>query len=301
MQNLSFRVADVVFELSFNDIDDPRSLLPSYAPFFVKRVNENDVIMHMTIGQDLVQYSNESQYIGEFDCGDSIYVISRFLDGDYKILISDMEKRPSCALRASTDFSKCTATLTGNESMQRFGLGNAIMVAYAFAASQYGVLLMHASVTMYQGMGYLFLGKSGTGKSTHSSLWKKYVKGADLLNDDNPAVRCLENGQVRVYGTPWSGKTPCYRNLSVSIGAFVRLQQSPNNDIQRESNVKAYASILSSCSTMIWDEKSYDAILANVNGVIKSTPVYFLRCRADEEAARICCKAVISGTANNAC
>lgn len=113
---------------------------------------------------------------------------------------------------------------------------------------------MHASVTENKGFAYLFLGKSGTGKSTHSSLWLKYIANSELLNDDNPAVRCFPDGRIIVYGTPWSGKTPCYRNKSLPVGAFVRLQQHPQNEIQEEPKIKAFASILSSCSTMIWDK-----------------------------------------------
>ncbi|MBO6066250.1 MAG: transposase, partial [Lachnospiraceae bacterium] len=84
-------------------------------------------------------------------------------------------------------------------------------------------LLMHASVTMHAGKGYLFLGKSGTGKSTHSQLWINNIEGCELLNDDNPVLRVEDDGSVRVYGSPWSGKTPCYRNLDVPVGAIVDL------------------------------------------------------------------------------
>ena len=57
----------------------------------------------------------------------------------------------------------------------------------------------------------MLLGKSGTGKSTHSRLWLKYIPDTKLLNDDNPAVRIMDNNTIMIYGTPWSGKTPCYK------------------------------------------------------------------------------------------
>ena len=299
MSTLSFCVADVGFTLNFTDIPDARHLLPSYAPFFVKSLSNDEQIMNMIVGNDCETYSSENEFVGDFDCGDSFYTISKDPNGEYKILISNLQREPACALRANADFSKCKATLFGDESMQRFGLGNAIMVAFAFSAAKYGILLMHASVTENKGFAYLFLGKSGTGKSTHSSLWLKYIANSELLNDDNPAVRSYPDGRIIVYGTPWSGKTPCYRNKSLPVGAFVRLQQHPQNEIQEEPKIKAFASILSSCSTMIWDKKSYDAILSNISNVVKQVPVYFLRCRADKEAAQLCYKTIARASATD--
>ena len=162
------------------------------------------------------------------------------------------------------------------------------MIAFAFSAALHDTLLRHSSVIMNNGKGYMFLGKSGTGKSTHSKLWYKYINGSDLLNDDNPAVRFFpENNKVFVYGTPWSGKTPCYRNLRVELGAVVRLKQYKENTRKREGKVGAFASILSSCSTMIWDKDTYNGICNTASAIAGITPVYYLRCRPDEEAARL--------------
>ena len=99
----------------------------------------------------------------------------------------------------------------------------------------------------------MFLGHSGTGKSTHSSLWLKYIQGTALVNDDNPVVRVLEDGEVRVYGSPWSGKTPCYRNVSYPVGAIVKLDQAPYNEIQPLKGIRAYAAVVPSISGTHWN------------------------------------------------
>lgn len=69
---------------------------------------------------------------------------------------------------------------------------------------------MHASVVATEtGKGYLFLGKSGTGKSTHTGLWLQQFSDCHLLNDDNPIVHVDSLGkQATVFGSPWSGKNP---------------------------------------------------------------------------------------------
>ena len=121
--------------------------------------------------------------------------------------------------------------------LQKFALNNSLMVLYALATAGLGTALFHSAVVSYKGRGYMFLGKSGTGKSTHARLWLEHVAGAELMNDDNPVVRFYDDvggkpGAV-VYGSPWSGKTPCYRNVQASVGVFVVLPQAPSDRIVR--------------------------------------------------------------------
>lgn len=293
MNDLSFRVADRIFRLRFADVADARPLLPSYAPFYVKEHSANPLFtLDIASGRETPE--GEGEEVGQFDCGGINHGVYRTPEGGYKFVIATLEGGAACALRTTADFSTCSASLFGAPETQRFGLNNALMLCFAFAGAHAGIILMHASVTMVEGRGYLFLGKSGTGKSTHSQLYRRYIAGSDLLNDDNPAVRLSPEGVPTVYGTPWSGKTPCYRQLSLPIGAFLRLQQHPENIIERESPIAGFASILSSCSTMIWDKPSYDGILSTVNAVAQRTPAYFLRCRADEEAVRTSYRAMVA-------
>lgn len=167
-----------------------------------------------------------------------------------------------------------------------FVLNNFLMMTFAFASASMHTLMIHASVVRNAGKGYLFLGKSGTGKSTHSSLWLKYIEGSDLLNDDNPIIRIVE-GVPMVFGSPWSGKTPCYRNLSVPVGAFVKLRQAPENKIERVRPVEGFATVLSSCSVMKWDERIYNGICDTISEVSMHVSVYKLDCLPDEAAAKL--------------
>ena len=74
------------------------------------------------------------------------------------------------------------------------------MLMYALATAGNDTLLLHAVVLSCEGKGYLFLGPSETGKSTHARLWLKHIEGTELVNDDHPVVR---NGVVN--GSPWGG------------------------------------------------------------------------------------------------
>ena len=174
----------------------------------------------------------------------------------------------------------------------QFVLNNALMLLYALFTATGNTLLIHASVAVADGKGYVFLGKSGTGKSTHTRLWLNNIPGAWLLNDDNPVVKIENDGSVMVYGSPWSGKTPCYRNEKAPLGAVVRLSQAPHNSIRRLSGIQAYAALAPSASSMKWDRVKADGLHNTLSGVIQSVGVFHLECLPDADAAFLCHNAV---------
>jgi hypothetical protein len=133
----------------------------------------------------------------------------------------------------------------------------------------------------------MFLGKSGTGKSTHAGLWVKHIEGAVLMNDDNPVVR-ISDGKATVYGSPWSGKTPCYRNVSSPLGGIVLLSQAPYNKIQRLEGLEAYVALMSSISGKRWDKGIADGLYQTENYLTSHVPMWHLECLPDEEAAIVC-------------
>ena len=177
--------------------------------------------------------------------------------------------------------------LNGNEQIRHFGLNNALMMLYAFRSSFFHTLLIHASLVRNNGYGYAFIAKSGTGKSTHTQLWLKHIPGSDLMNDDNPIVRVI-NGRTFIYGSPWSGKTPCYRNVKAPLGAITQITRAKSNSIERLSPTIAFTYILPACSTMKWDKTVFRNTYDTVIKVIETSQyVYVLHCLPDKEAAEV--------------
>jgi len=170
----------------------------------------------------------------------------------------------------------------------RFAIDNAAMLVYAFATANRQTLLFHSSVTVRQGKGYMFLGHSGTGKSTHSQQWKAAFDDTELLNDDNPVVRILADETVRVYGSPWSGKTPCYKNADVPVAALVQLAQAPENKMTRLKMTQAYPYILASVSGLKILPTMMDTLYESIAKLLELTPVYRLECLPNPDAARLC-------------
>ncbi len=83
----------------------------------------------------------------------------------------------------------------------------------------YDTVLFHGSALAIDGDGYLFTAKSGTGKSTHTRLWReRFGDRVVMINDDKPLLH-IDAGSVIAYGTPWNGKHRLGTNASVPLRA----------------------------------------------------------------------------------
>ena len=171
----------------------------------------------------------------------------------------------------------------GDTDLLRYGL----WTAYSMAGLHLGALPVHASTVVYGGRAVLCLGESGTGKSTHTSLWIKHIKGSYLLNDDSPIVS-VEGDEVVVYGSPWSGKNPCFRRDRLPIAALLRLEQRPENSIRRLGTVEAFTALQPSCPpALAREERCLDRLVEFVSAVIQHVPVYRMGCLPDAAAAQL--------------
>lgn len=163
----------------------------------------------------------------------------------------------------------------------------ACWIAYGVAATPLGTVAIHTSTICCQGKAVFFLGESGTGKSTHTRLWRENIEGAVLLNDDSPILRIID-GEPWIYGSPWSGKTPCYKNESYPLAACVRLSQAPYNQIKRLSVVQGYGALHPSCPPdFAYSDELYDYISDTLSSLLSVVPVYHLACLPDADAAHL--------------
>ena len=286
-----FRVADHPLCISFEDeSQNGMHLLPSFKTFESDPCTTHECFFTLTV-DDHIKPEEEKTLIRTFDTGNGDTIVYRLPDGGYQYIIKDIYGRECCLLICDSAFSDCRCALNGDWTMRSFGLNDALMLIYAFAGASRATLLIHASCVINDGKAYPFIANSGTGKSTHSSLWMKHIEDTELLNDDNPIIRIID-GKPFVYGSPWSGKTPCYRDVKAPLGAVVRIERAPHNYIERQAVVQAFASLLPACSSMKWDEHLYDHLCNTITQIIATTPILTMHCLPDEEAALVCHKAL---------
>ena len=168
-------------------------------------------------------------------------------------------------------------------SAVRFGL----WFMTALATVGHNVTPVHSSAIVCNGRAVLFLGESGTGKSTHTRLWRENIAGAVLLKYDSHFIAFVD-GRATAFGAPWSGKTPCYKQEQYPIAAIVRLSQAPHNAIRPLRSVHAIGALLPSLTPAFgYDDELQDRMLATLSKIISQVPVYHLECLPDAAAARL--------------
>lgn len=108
------------------------------------------------------------------------------------------------------------------------------------AVLDHDAFLFHCSAVAVDGEAYLFTAPSGTGKSTHTRLWReRFGERAVMINDDKPLIR-MEEGTFYVYGTPWNGKHHLSVNQKAPVKAICLLERGKTNYAQQISPAEAY-------------------------------------------------------------
>ncbi len=288
-----FRIAEFYIRILFkaNGRNDMR-LIPSLEAFRIDEPADEQPLLQLHVDDTLQPVAKvRRERIKVFDTGNGDTVVDRIDDGGYQYIIRDIKGADCGLLITNKEFDQCHCALNGNYNMRCFALNNALMLTFAFAASRLQTVLIHASLVRQHDYGYAFIAKSGTGKSTQVSMWLRYLPGCDLMNDDNPIVRIID-GEPYIYGSPWSGKTPCYRNVKARLGAITRIDRQPENSVDKMSPVEAFASLLPSCSSMKWDPVIFNNICDTVTRLVETTGIYTLHCLPNREAAEVCHRAI---------
>ncbi|MBE7041318.1 MAG: hypothetical protein E7400_05055 [Ruminococcaceae bacterium] len=147
-----------------------------------------------------------------------------------------------------------------------------------------GGTIIHASSLASDGKGLLFSAPSGTGKSTHTRLWTKYVPGTKIVNDDMPIVR-MQGNTPYLYGAPWSGKNTIHENVAVPLSAIIFIERSTNCELIPMDKMDAVWELIKAIRKPVVPalaEKNLDV----VSRIVENTPFYRLRCDMSEEAVK---------------
>ncbi len=145
------------------------------------------------------------------------------------------------------------------------------------------VLLFHCSAIAVDGVAYLFAAPSGTGKSTHTALWRRvFGERAVMINDDKPLL-LLEQDGARVFGTPWDGKHRLSNNISAPIGGICFLARGEQNEIERVSPNEALPRLLGQTFRPEGAEGTARMLQLAIE-LTARVPMWSLRCNISEQA-----------------
>lgn len=149
----------------------------------------------------------------------------------------------------------------------------------------------HSALVDWKGMGILFLGPSGIGKTTQAERWAEY-RGADIVNGDLVFVQQIED-RFLGWGTPWHGSSPYCINRAVSLKALVVLKQSKENRIRELTGFEKVSEVSNNVFYPTWLDDGMELCTEVLNNLLLQLPVYRLDNRADEGAVELVEKAIL--------
>lgn len=150
---------------------------------------------------------------------------------------------------------------------------------------KYNGFFLHCSCFEYEGNAYIFTARSGTGKSTHTRLWRElFGDKITMINDDKPIVRLIDD-VFYIYGTPWNGKHSISNNIKAPIKAIFYINRAKENRVIPCDSISSISKLLS--QTVLPDNKNImNNLLDMLDKLINKIPVYDLYCDISEEAVQ---------------
>lgn len=233
--------------------------------------------------------------------------MGRYLIGNFVTEINPNYKRLSSLLKpfeySGTRPCEISLSITRDEIAQlknKMVEGTTIAQAEEFAYANAfnrsiisrGAMLVHSSALVCGGKAYLFSAQTGVGKSTHTRLWKKaFGDKVKIINDDKPIVRIQDN-TCTVYGTPFDGGSGIALNESAPLGAVIFIKRAEENSIRKAAQNEIISNLYLSTVRCL-DKIKADAMLANIDRLVKMCDYYILSCNTDITAAYTAYNALI--------
>ena len=296
MTIVDYLVADNLIRISFDESIDLLNSLPSFKDFKVETNLNNEAVVNIELTLKPADINlSEAKLLSDV----SIVWGDRFkfeeITDFYVTSVENLNSRESDVWRMISDkeFKESKIHVKRAELYDSNILSWMIMVAFGQRVLSNNTALIHSSVVENGEYAVSFLGKSGTGKSTHSRLWISTNEGFNLLNDDNPAVR-IEGDDVFIYGTPWSGKTACYINKKRKLMSIIRLTQAKENKMDwKNKGVESLLALLPSFTAIRWNQTIFSSMLSVLENIIQRVSVGQLYCLPNPEAAELCYNEII--------
>lgn len=170
----------------------------------------------------------------------------------------------------------------------------AIQRAFAEFLFDYDILLFHGSAVAVDGEGYLFTAHSGTGKSTHTRLWREiFGSRAVMVNDDKPFLE-LRGDHIWLHGSPWSGKHGLDSNIAVPLRGLCILERGKDNCIHPAAP-EDMLPMLQKQSYQPMDGTKKALFLKLVERLSRKAPLWKMACNRESAAAKMAYDAMRSG------
>lgn len=158
--------------------------------------------------------------------------------------------------------------------------------AIAEKLPEFNAFVFHGAAISYKNGGYLFTAPSGTGKSTHILLWRRYLgKSVDIINGDKPIIKICDDG-IFVCSTPWAGKESWQKNRTVPLFSITFLSRSTVPSISRQIPEKCLNRIMNQIY-MPKNAQNLGKTLELIDIMLSRIPIYSLGCDISENSVKV--------------
>ena len=259
-------------------------LTQNYKPFFTAESVSEQIASVISIG-DIPATNKKLCHHGlVIDDTKELYIYN-VDEGSYYVTLNTKGSSELFELYAASTWDKITLSSNcSSPACHPSVIDIFMMLTFIYSAAYFNTVLLQSSCVKCGEDVVAFIGHSGAGKSTHSRLWLTHVPGTMLLNDDQPAVRVWDENRIVIYGTPWSGKTPCYINDQGLLKGIIRMKQAPMNKITALSPVALFQELLSSSSMIKADPTTFKQITSTLAKLASHIAGFVLENRPEKAA-----------------
>lgn len=173
-----------------------------------------------------------------------------------------------------------------------YELFHGVRFVYLYLARMHGKFAIHSASFLYKDRAWLFSAVSGTGKSTHTNLWKElYEDEISLLNGDLNLIGFHDNTPV-VYGIPWCGTSEIFTTKKYPLGGIILLRRNPSDQIEQLPEHQKQLLICQRFISPNWTADMLKEQLDFAGSLLPRITCFRLWCTKEFSAARLCRSAI---------
>ena len=139
-----------------------------------------------------------------------------------------------------------------------------------------GVEIHGCGIVDRDGIGYLFVGQSGAGKTTLARVWLAADAAVAILSDDRVVLRRDED-DIWMYGTPWHGEEPLASPQRARLGGLFFLRHDDHDELAPVAPADGAARLFAASFPPFHDAAAVGFTLDFITAVVNRVPPRELR------------------------
>lgn len=164
-------------------------------------------------------------------------------------------------------------------------LFHAIRLPFLYLTQRHRMAVLHSASFLYRDRAWLFSGPSGTGKSTHTNLWKELFQVPILNGDLN--LLAIENGHPVIHGLPWCGTSGICDPGTYPLGGIILLRQAGEDYLEELSADRKRLLVLQRLISPTWIPEMLSANLNLVDELADKIYIARLHCTKNFSAVEV--------------